>query len=276
MPNAHLPPAPDRRVTLREAAALVRPGDTLALGGNMLYRRPAGFVFELLRQSSPPRDLTLLCFTAGYESDLLVGAGCVARTRTCYFGLEAFGFAPMFTAAQAGGLTVIEETEVSLAAGIRAALAGVGYLPSRAWIGTDLLALRPDVQAVRDPYSGETLTAFPAIPCDVAVIHALAADHAGNARLNPNLGVDFELALLARTVIVTAEEVVESLTEGVHLPGELVDAVVPLSRGAWPTSCYPLYPIAGGEVLRYVEACSAGQFDAYLRDVLARRALPGV
>ncbi len=263
--------APDRRLSLGEAASLVRDRDTLALGGNMLYRRPAGFVFGLLRQPTPPRDLTLLCFTAGYESDLLVGAGCVARTRTCYFGLEVFGFAPMFTAAaQSGTLTVVEETEASLASGIRAALSGVGFLPSRAWIGTDLFALRPDVQTVRDPYTGETLTAFPAIPCDVAVIHALAADRRGNARLNANAGIDLELALLARTVIVTAEEVVASLKEDVHVPGELVDAVVHLPRGAWPTSCYPLYPVAGGELLRYVEACAAGQFDAYLSDALAR------
>src|SRR5690606_12102981 len=38
-------PAPAHRLTsLDEAAALVRPGDTLALGGNMLYRRPVAFV----------------------------------------------------------------------------------------------------------------------------------------------------------------------------------------------------------------------------------------
>ena len=91
----------------------------------------------------------------------------------------------MFTAAaNAGQLRVIEETEASLAFGIRARLAGVGFMPSTAWLGTDLLALRPDVQTVRDPYSGETLVAFPPCRCDVAVIHALVADRCGNARLN--------------------------------------------------------------------------------------------
>jgi glutaconate CoA-transferase subunit A len=261
----------DLLITMPEAASLVQSGQTLALGGNMLYRRPVAFVYELLRQPKPPQDLTLLCFTAGYESDLLVGAGCASRTRTCYFGLEAFGFAPMFTqAANQGQIQVIEETEASLAFGIRAQMAGVGFMPSTAWIGTDLLVLRPDVKRVTDPYSGEELVAFPALSCDVAVIHALVADRRGNARLNKNLGVDVELAVIAQQVIVTAEEVVDTLSEDVHLPGALVTAVVHAPRGAWPTSCYPLYPIAGGELLRYVEACAEGQFESYLRQVCDR------
>ncbi len=258
-----------RLITLDEAAALVRPGQTLALGGNMLYRRPVAFVRALLRRSERPAGLTLLAITAAYESDLLVGAGLVSRTRTCYFGLEAFGFAPMFTqAVQAGRCTVIEESEASLAFGMRARMAGVGFMPSRAWQGTDLLALRPDVRTVRDPYSGDELVAFPAIGCDVAVLHALAADRWGNVRLNKNLGIDLELAVVAQTVIVTAETLVERLDEA-DLPGALVDYVVEVPRGAWPTSCYPHYAIDGDEILRYIDACAAGAFDAYLA------ALPG-
>ncbi|HVO69148.1 MAG TPA: CoA-transferase [Aggregatilineaceae bacterium] len=258
----------DRRASLAQAASLVKTGNTLALGGNMLYRRPVAFVYELLRQREPPRDLTLLCFTAGYESDLLVGAGCVSQTRTCYFGLEVFGFAPMFSqAANQGLLHIVEETEASLAFGIRAQMAGVGFMPSTAWVGTDLLALRPDIKTITDPYSGEELVAFPAISCDVAVIHALVADRRGNTRLNKNLGIDPELAIIASQVIVTAEEVVDSLTGDVHVPGTLVSAVVHAPRGAWPTSCFPDYPIGGGELLRYIDACANGQFESYLQQV---------
>ncbi|MBN1680465.1 MAG: CoA transferase subunit A [Anaerolineae bacterium] len=257
--------APDLEISLSEAASLVVSGHTLALGGNMVYRRPAAFVIELLRRPDPPIDLTLLCFTAGYESDLLVGAGCVSQTRTCYFGLEAFGFAPMFTqAAHDGTIRVIEETEASLAFGIRATMAGVGFMPSTAWLGTDLLTLRPDVKTITDPYSGDELVAFPALTCDVAVIHALVADKRGNARLNKNLGIDPELAIIAPQVIVTAEHVVDRLTDDVQIHGTLVTAVAHAPRGAWPTSCYPHYPVGGGELLRYIEACANGAFDDYL------------
>ncbi len=64
-------------MTLQEAADFVQDGMTIALGGMTVYRRPVAFVKALLRRDPRPRDLTLLCFTAGYESDLLVGAGCV-------------------------------------------------------------------------------------------------------------------------------------------------------------------------------------------------------
>ena len=179
--------AEDKVISMESAAELVKPGDMLALGGVTLYRRPVAFVRALLLREQPPDNLTLLCFTAGYESDLLVGAGLVRRVRSCYFGLEIFGFAPAFTeAVQAGRLSIIEESEASLALGIRASLHNVGFLPSVAWQGTGMLKLRPDVKTIIDPYSGDTLTAFPAIECNVLVIHALIADRAGNARLNAN------------------------------------------------------------------------------------------
>jgi glutaconate CoA-transferase, subunit A len=253
---------------MTEAAALVRPGDVLGLGGMTLYRRPVAFVYELLRRADRPTDLTLLGFTAGYESDLLIGAGCVSRIRSCYTGLEIFGLAPMFTAAR--NLDVTVETEASLAYGLRASMAGVGFMPSLAWMGTDLLSLRPDVKTIADPYTGEVLVAFPAIQCDIAIIHALVADRAGNARLNRNRAIDLELAFIAKTTIVTAEQVIDQLTTDVDVVGPLVTGVVHAPRGAYPTSCHPLYPVGGGEILRYIDACNADRFQGYLADVLAR------
>jgi glutaconate CoA-transferase subunit A len=258
----------NRLMTLADAARLIQPGQTLGLGGMTMYRRPVAFVYEILRRADRPTNLTLLNFTAGYESDLLVGAGCVSRVRTCYFGLEAFGFAPMFTAAK--GLNVVQETEASLAYGLRATLAGVGFMPALAWIGTDMLKLRPDVKTVIDPYTNEELVAFPALRCDVAVLHALVADRSGNARLNSNRAVDQELALVASKVVITAEEIVDSLDSNVDIVGALVSGVVHTPRGAWPTSCYPRYPVGGGEILRYIDACNAGCFNEYLEAALAR------
>src|SRR5260221_12324373 len=133
----------DKRISLAAAASLVQSGQTLALGGMTLYRRPVAFVHEMLRRTPRPSNLTLMCFTASYESDLLIGAGCVSRVRSCYFGLEIFGMAPMFSIATA--LDVVQETEGSLAAGLRATMAGVGFMPALGWLGTDLMRLRPDV-----------------------------------------------------------------------------------------------------------------------------------
>ena len=256
----------DKRTSLGEAAERVGDGQTLALGGMTIYRRPVALVRALLGRERPARDLTLLAFTAGFAADLLVGAGVVTRTRTCYFGLETFGLAPMFTQrANAGRLEIVEESEASIASGLRAQMAGVGFMPSRAWQGTDMFKARPDVQTITDPYHGERVTAFPAIGCDVSVIHVLKADYFGNAVLGGNPTIDLELTLVAGEVILTAEEVVEQLDGPIDLAGHPVTAVVSAPRGAWPTSCYPLYPVDGEEILRYIAACNAGQFDDYVQ-----------
>lgn len=260
--------------SLTEAASLIRDNMTVAFGGMTIYRRPVAFVREMLRHSPRPQGLTLLCFTAGYESDLLVGAGCVSAVRSCYFGLESFGFAPMFTAAaQKGTIQIIEETEASLALGIRAGISGVGFMPSHAWVGTDLPRLRPDVQSVTDPYTGEDLMAFPAIHCDVAVIHGLERDRFGNVKINNNAGVDIELIYLADTVIFTVERMVDRVERSLDatlVPAPGADYLVHAPKGAWPTSCYPDYPIAGGEFMRYVDACNEGRFGDYLTELLNR------
>ena len=260
----------DKTTTLAQAAALIKNGDMLALGGMNLYRRPVAFVRELLKTDT--RDLTLVCFTASYESDLLIGAGRVSALHTCYCGLEAFGLAPMFTRwATRGHLKVIEETESSLAFGLRASLAGVGFMPGQGWIGTDMLKVRPDVKVIDDPYTGKPVVAFPAVTCDVAVIHAPIADRFGNARLKGNLAVDQEISMVARRVIVTAEEVVAELCAPIELSGLTVTAVVPAPRGAWPTSCYPNYAVDGEEILRYIDACAADKFDDYARGLLTHK-----
>lgn len=255
-------------ISLEEAVRLVEPGCMLALGGMTLYRRPVTFVRALIeryQQTGQPGDLTLLAFTAGYESDLMVGAGMVSRIRTCYFGLEIFGLAPMFTyRANQGEIEIIEETEVSIAMGLRAQMASVGFMPGLGWIGTDLLRLRPDVHTVIDPYSGEELVAFPAIRPDVAVIHAITADYDGNALIGDNKGVDTELSLTSKTVILTAEEVVPELSKA-DLVAPTIKAVVHLPRGALPTSCHPLYPVDANAILEYAEQVSDQEsFNQYL------------
>lgn len=264
----------DRYVPLEQAVQAVKDRSTLALGGMTLYRRPVGFVRGLLQQPKPPRDLTLLTFTGGMESDLLIGTGCVQSVRSAYFGLEVFGLAPMFTQfTQSQRIAVIEETEASIVMGIRAQISGVGFMPSHAWLGTDLLRLRPDVKTIHDPYSHEELTAFPAIPCDVAVIHGLAGDRHGNILINNNLGIDMELVYVADTVIATVESIVDELqptTDGVIIPFPGCDMLVDLPQGAAPTSCYPLYPLQGGDILNYVEACNAGRFEQFLADFIRK------
>jgi glutaconate CoA-transferase subunit A len=262
----------NKLISMSEAVSMVNSRSMLALGGVTLYRRPMAFVLNLLdhyQRSGTPTELTLLSFTAGLESDLLVGSRLATTVRSCYFGLEIFGLAPMFTFfANRGELRIIEETEASLALGLRAQMAGIGFMPGRAWSGTDLLRLRPDVRMVRDPYTGEELTAFPAIRPDLAVIHALKADLHGNAIIGNNRGVDAEIAEVASQVIITAEEILPALNQA-DIPAPFVTAVVAAPQGAAPTSCHPLYPLDGESILAYTEKVSDTEtFHEYLAGIL--------
>jgi glutaconate CoA-transferase subunit A len=247
----------NKLVPLDKALELIQEeGLSIAFGGVTLYRRPMAFALALLRQflhERRPSGITLMSITAGLESDILIQSGMVEAIRTCYAGLEIFGLAPHFTEAiSQGKLVMIEETEASFAYGLRAALAGVGFMPSLAWQGTDLLKLRPDVQSVQDPYTGEQLTAFPAITPDVAVIHSLEADREGNAIIGKNQGVDRELALVSDKVILTCERIVDKL-EHADIIGPVVDVVIHTPGGAWPTSCHPDYALDGQAVLDFSE-----------------------
>ena len=260
-----------KRLNLEEAADLVQRDTMLAIGGMTLYRRPFAFVRALIKRyliAGNPKKLTLFAFTAGIESDLLVGTGMVDAVRSCYFGLEIFGLAPMFTyKANHGEIKVIEETEASLSFGLRAQMAGIGFMPGRRWIGTDLPNLRPDVKRVVDPYNGEELMAFPAIKPDIAVIHAIQADRDGNTVIGRNKGVDEELALTSDIVVVTAEEIVKELPRA-DIPAPLVDFVVEAPKGAAPTSCHPLYPLDGLAILDYTGRVSNPEsFQAYIESL---------
>jgi glutaconate CoA-transferase subunit A len=254
---------------LAKSVEHVKSSSMLALGGMTLYRRPMAFVLNLIRryyQTGEPNNLTLLSFAAGMESDLLVGTGMVSRVRACYFGLEIFGLAPMFTYyANRGKVEVIEETEASLAFGLRAEIAGVGFMPGRGWLGTDLPKLRPDVKSILDPYKGEELIAFPAIKPDVAVIHAIEADEDGNAIIGKNKCVDEELVLTSDKVIITSEKIVSPL-EQVDIIGPLVHSLVLVPNGALPTSCHPDYPMDGDQILEYVEQVNdPSSYETYIK-----------
>jgi glutaconate CoA-transferase subunit A len=176
----------------------------------------------------------------------------------------------MFTyLANHGEIEIIEETEASIAFGLKAQMAGIGFMPGRGWLGTDLPRLRPDVRTVVDPYSGEVLIAFPAIHPDVAVVHALVSDEEGNAIIGTNRGMDEELAVSSRWVIVTAEQIVPELSKA-DFVAPFVDAVVEAPGGAAPTSCHPLYPVDGKELLAYTEQVSdPASFAIYLAKLIS-------
>lgn len=260
----------DKVAPLEEATKLVADGDTIALGGMTLYRRPMAAVRQIIRQGT--KGLTLLSLMGSIESDLLIGAGCVSRVRSGYLGMEFLGAAPNFRRfAEQGKGQVQEETELTIIGGLRAALLEVPFLPFQGLFETDILTVRTDLKQVTCPYTGERLIALPAVKPDVVIIHAQKADRWGNACLDGELCIDKELSKAARKVIITTERLVETEELAkppgqVHILSFLVDAVVWAPFGAHPTSCYPYYTYDLPHLLEYMkEAADEERFQGYLK-----------
>jgi glutaconate CoA-transferase subunit A len=246
-------------LSLDEALAPIGDGTRLAIGGMTLYRRPVAAALALAQRGV--RQLDVLTLTAGIETDLLIGAGCVRILRSCYTGLEIAGLAPHYTrAARAGTLEVVEETEYTLSYAVQAGAMRVPFLPMLDTLaGTDIHRTRPDLKRFECPLTGQSLIAVPALRADVALIHAAAADAQGNCWLPGQLALDPQLPLISDITIVTAERRVEtaellSMQGGVRLPAYLVDRIALLPGGSFPTSCHPHRALDLGTVLDYIDA----------------------
>ena len=146
---------------------------------------------------------------------------------------------------------------------------GVPYVPVVGLVGTDLLKRRDDMVIAVDPFDGKTRTVVAkALRPDVAVFHAQKADRQGNV----SCGYDAEVVTLAEAskhVIVTAETIVERLTEkeatGAFIPGIHVDAVAHAPFGAHPAGCAGLY---GPDQVHMAQYVAASQDDASFAEYL--------
>ncbi|HXG15525.1 MAG TPA: CoA-transferase [Calidithermus sp.] len=85
----------DKRVGLAEAAAWVRSGQRVGIGGGPLMVTPTALIREVIRRGVRDLDL-VVSSTGGFGVDLLVGAGCVASVEFAQIVLNEFGPAPNF------------------------------------------------------------------------------------------------------------------------------------------------------------------------------------
>ena len=237
----------DKVRTLEEAAALVPDGATIAIGGLSMNSSPMAFVRELCRRQV--KDLTLVAIVNGMAVDWLIAAGCVSKVISGLVSFEGMGLAPMFRqAVQSKQVEIEEYSEHLLIARHQAAAWNLPFIPTKAGLGTDVLALHPETTRLEtDPATGMPYVAATPLPVDVAVVHGHAADSEGNVRVDPKLlWMDATAVYAASTVIVTVEDMVphESFVAEPHrttYPRFVVDAVVEAPWGAYPTSAYPVY-----------------------------------
>jgi glutaconate CoA-transferase, subunit A len=226
--------------TLRAAVAdLVRDGDTVALEG-FTHLIPTHAGHEIIRQRR--RDLTLVRMTPDLVYDQMIGMGCARRLVFSWGGNPGVGSLHRFRdAVENGWPTPLEVDEHSHAGMANRYVAGASRLPFavlRGYRGSDLASRTDTIRTVTCPFTGEELSAVPAINPDVTVIHAQRADRDGNVQLWGILGVQKEAVMAAERVLVTVEEVVDRLDErpgAIVLPSWVVTAVAEVPGGAHPS-----------------------------------------
>jgi glutaconate CoA-transferase, subunit A len=227
-------------VSLEEAVAdLVHDGDTVALEG-FTHLIPFAAGHEIARQGR--QGLTLVRMTPDVVYDQLIGMGCADKLVFSWGGNPGVGslhrFRDAVENAWPGPLVLEEHSHAGMANRYVAGASGLPFAVLRGYTGTDLVEHTATIRPITCPFTGETLTAVPALRPDVTVVHAQRADRRGTVAMWGITGVQKEAVLAAHRSIVTVEEVVDELEPvpgQVVLPSWVVTAVAVVPGGAHPS-----------------------------------------
>lgn len=250
-------------MSLHDAVAkYVENGDTICFGGFTTNRKPYAAVYEILRQGQG--DFTVWAGPAGGDWDMLIGENRVKAYINCYTANSGYtNVSRRFRAAIEQGKLIYEDySQDVLMLQLHAASLGLPFLPVRLMQGSGLMKYwgispeqRKEMPSVDDlkcveidnPFKpGEKVVAVPTPRLDTAIIHVQQASPDGTCVLLGDEFHDVDIAVAARKVIVTCEEIVsdEYIRRDPTLTrvfGQCVDAVVRAPYGAWPSQCYGVY-----------------------------------
>ena len=258
----------DKRLSLDELIGELRSGMTIGIGGWGSRRKPMAAVRAMLR--SDLTDLTVVSY-GGPDVGLLCAAGKVRKVIFAFVTLDSIPTDPHFRAArQTGAIEAMEVDEGMFYLGLLAASQRVPFLPTRAGLGSDVLALNPSLRTITSPYDdGEELVAMPALSLDAAVIHVNRADAGGSGQiLGPDPFFDDLFLGAAKRRYVTTERLVttqqfasEGPIQTMCISRLLTDGVIETPGGAHFTACVPDYP--RDEAFQKAYVAAAGDADAW-------------
>jgi 3-oxoacid CoA-transferase len=210
------------RITAAEAAAMVKDGDVLMVGGFGMTGNPVHLLHALAETGT--KDLTYIANNVG-EPGLgggrLLRNGQIAKAIGSFFTSNPEAVA----AAQSGAIDFELIPQGSLAEAMRAGGAGIGGFYTRTGAGT-VIAEGAETRII----DGKDYVFVPGLRANVAFIRAWRADEAGNLvyRMTEQ-NFNKAMAMAADLVIAEAEEVapVGALDPNqIHTPGNYVDYLV--------------------------------------------------
>jgi glutaconate CoA-transferase subunit A len=224
----------------------LRDGDTVAMEG-FTHLIPYAAGHEVIRQKR--KRLTLVRMTPDLIYDQLIGVGAVDKTVFSWGGNPGVGSLHRFRDAVENKwpqpLEIVEHSHAAMACAYDAGAAGLPFAVLRGYRGAELARVNPQIKDIKCPFTGETLSAIPAIKLDAAIVHAQKADREGNVLFEGIVGVQKEAVLSAKRSIVTVEEIVDDFgarsPNAVILPSWTISAIVKVPGGAHPSYAHGYY-----------------------------------
>jgi len=221
-------------------------GDMVAMEG-FTHLIPHAAGHEVIRQRR--KRLTLVRMTPDLIYDQLIGMGCAEKLVFSWGGNPGVGSLHRLRDAVENGwpapLALEEHSHAAMANAYEAGAAGLPCAIFRGYIGVDFATVNPNIKRITCPFTGEELAAVPALRPDVAVVHALKADRAGNVLLEGIVGVQKQVVLAAKRSLVTVEEIVDDFgprsPNTVILPSWTVSVIACVPGGAHPSYAHGYY-----------------------------------
>jgi len=257
-----------KRITMQQAAEIVRNGSSLTFSGFTIWRRPFALVYELIRQQR--RGLHLIEVNGGPHSEFLVGAGCVDIWESCWIGHELYGKYGANLSRRVGKKEILVEdySHAEMMFRFAAAAQGAPYAVTQTSLGTDIHNPEYDVLGRAGKRDGKRIAKqkyiftedpffdagpqvlIPAVKVDVAILCVQQVGEEGTVRVAGQLYSDPEAARAADITIVMAEEIVpeEYLRRAADqntIPSFEVDYVLECPFGAHPTGMFGQYDVDG-------------------------------
>lgn len=275
-------PCGNKVMGLKEAvSSLIRPGMHLHIGH--AYMRPNAAVYEICRQfwgKDPRFTVSSLGFIANMV--LFVHGGLARKLITTFCG-DSYPFPGpnrVYQEAFRKGRVEIENwTVLTLPQRLLAGAMGVEWMPTHSLKGSTMQEENAEDFRLVDMPGGE-VGMVRALRPDLTLLHAWAADAAGNVLLTPPYAENVHASFAAREgVLVTVEEVVPTSflrrhSHFVKIPGYLVKAVCRAPMGVHPSGAsnqgikeFDAYAEDEEFMLELREACGdEGKLEEWVRE----------
>lgn len=280
----------DKKITLQQAAEIVKNGSSLTFSGFTIWRRPFAVIFELIRQQK--RGLHLIEVNGGPQTEFLVGAGCVDIWESCWVGHELYGKYGANLSRRVGKKEILVEdySHAEMLFRFTAAAQGAPYAVTQTSLGTDIHNPEYDMLGragkrdgkriakhkyvfAEDPFFGAgSQVLIPAAKVDVAILCVQQVGEEGTVRVNGQLYSDPEVARAADITIVMAEEIVpeEYLRRNADqntIATFEVDHILECPFGAHPTGMFGKYDVDGPFLKDfYANTRTQEGFDAFAKE----------